>query len=400
MIRLALALAVLLLLPAGARAQELKIYSSLPLQGSASEQAEGVVLGERLALEQAGGRAGSFPIRLVSLDDSTKQAGTWTPAAVFANARRAAQDDAAIGYIGEFNSGATAISLPILNEALIPQVSPSNTAVGLTRDGAGADKGEPDKYYPTGMRSFARVAPADHLQAAALARLAKVRGARRVFLVDDGEVYGAGLARGVRAALRARGIKVAGRARLGRRGRNATSLARRIRRSSADAMLYGGITANGATRLFNAVAKRNRRMKLFGGDGVAERSFGRRLSRRARANTRLTVVTLEPEAYPPAAQPVLQALRERNGGEEPDPYALYGYEAMSVLLDAIRRAGDRGNSKEAVVAQLLATRDRDSVLGRYSFDANGDTTLTTYGAYRPARGGSLRFDSVIDSATP
>ncbi|HEX2104353.1 MAG TPA: ABC transporter substrate-binding protein, partial [Solirubrobacteraceae bacterium] len=127
----------------------LTIYSSLPLQGDSRPQSESVVNGEKLALEEAGGKVGNFKITYRSLDDATAAAGKWEAGQTSANARKAAQDQSTIVYLGEFNSGATAISLPILNEAGILQISPSNTAVGLTRGGAGADKGEPDKYYPS-----------------------------------------------------------------------------------------------------------------------------------------------------------------------------------------------------------------------------------------------------------
>src|SRR5687767_4542744 len=135
------------------------VYSSLPLQGAPRAQSEKMVNGIELALEQAGGKAGSTTVKYVSLDDATPQAGSWTPEATSANARKAAQDDSSIAYIGEFNSGATAISLPILSEAGIAQVSPANSAVGLTTDGPGAQPGEPDKYYPTGNRTFSRIVP-------------------------------------------------------------------------------------------------------------------------------------------------------------------------------------------------------------------------------------------------
>ena len=128
-----------------------------------------MVEGIKLALEQAGGKAGDTTVKYTSLDDSTAQAGTWTPEATSANARKVAQDDSAVAYIGEFNSGASAISIPILNEVPIAQISPANTAVGLTSDEPGADKGEPDKYYPTGTRHYLRIVPKDTIQGAALA---------------------------------------------------------------------------------------------------------------------------------------------------------------------------------------------------------------------------------------
>src|SRR3954447_18161744 len=144
----------------------LTIYSSLPLQGDSRPQSTDVVYGEKLALEEAGGKVGKFKITYKSLDDSTAAAGKWEPGQTSADARKAAQDQSTIVYLGEFNSGASAISLPITNEAGILQISPSNTYVGLTR-AEGADKGEPDKYYPSGKRTFGRVVPADHIQAAA-----------------------------------------------------------------------------------------------------------------------------------------------------------------------------------------------------------------------------------------
>src|SRR5918999_2748657 len=93
-------------------AQKLTIYSSLPLQGAARAQALATVNGAKLALKQAGGKAGDFPIDYISLDDSTAQAGGWEPGQTSANARKAISDDSTIAYIGEFNSGATAVSLP------------------------------------------------------------------------------------------------------------------------------------------------------------------------------------------------------------------------------------------------------------------------------------------------
>jgi branched-chain amino acid transport system substrate-binding protein len=116
----------------GGGGETVNVYSSLPLQGASRPQTTAMVEGIRLALQQNNGKAGDLTVKYTSLDDSTAQAGTWTPEATAANARRVAQDDAAIAYIGEFNSGASAISIPLLNEVPIAQISPANTAVGLT----------------------------------------------------------------------------------------------------------------------------------------------------------------------------------------------------------------------------------------------------------------------------
>ena len=146
----------------GGEAKTVKIYSSLPLQGASRPQTTALVNGIKLALEQAGNKAGDITVQYESLDDSTAQAGSWTPEATTSNARKAAQDDATAVYIGEFNSGASAVSIPILNEAGVPQISPANTAVGLTSDEPGANPGEPDKYYPTGQRTLHAHRPQGH----------------------------------------------------------------------------------------------------------------------------------------------------------------------------------------------------------------------------------------------
>jgi branched-chain amino acid transport system substrate-binding protein len=189
----------------GGSAAKVTVYSSLPLQGAQRPQTTDMVKGIELALEQVGGKAGDIAVEYRSLDDSTAQAGSWTPEAVSANARKAAQDDATAVYIGEFNSGGSAVSIPILNEAGVPQISPANTAVGLTTDEPGAEPGEPDKYYPTGERTYARIVPKDTIQGAALATLMKEEGCAKVQLLNDKEVYGAGRRGTSRTPRRSRG---------------------------------------------------------------------------------------------------------------------------------------------------------------------------------------------------
>ena len=188
----------------------LTVYSSLPLQGASRPQSEDVIKGIQLALKQKGNKCGDFAIKYESLDDATAAAGKWEPGATAANARKVAQDDSAIAYIGEFNSGASAISIPINNEAGILQVSPSNTALGLTKGGAGAEPGEPDKYYPAGERNYGRVVPIDTIQGAAQAQYMKDEGVTNVYILDDAEVYGKGVAKNTQSAAEALGLKIAG----------------------------------------------------------------------------------------------------------------------------------------------------------------------------------------------
>ena len=381
--------AIVLAAPAAAPAQQPVVYSSLPLQGLSAKQTRAIVRGIDLANERAGN-----PVRHISRDDSTAEAGTWTPEAVSINARRAAQDQRTIAYIGEFNSLASAISLPILNEAGILQVSPSNTMIGLTQGGLGTDVGEPEKYYPTGNRTYGRVVPNDTVQARAAATLIRDLGVKRLYVVHDNEVYGRGIARLTAREARRRGVRVVRTRYIGNWRRtpptNVPAIARETRRLRADGLFYGGIAATGGVDLWRAVG-RNRRVKwLVGADGIAELAFGESIPRRVRRRSRVMIQTLAPEAYPASGQEMLAALGN------PDPYALYGYEAMSVVLDAVARGG---GTREGTVRAFFETRDRDSVLGRYSILPSGDTSLMQYGVYRMGRR-TFAFDRAVDAAAP
>jgi branched-chain amino acid transport system substrate-binding protein len=383
----------------GGGGRTLNIYSSLPLQGASRPQTTAMVQGIELALEQAGNKAGEFTIRYTSLDGSTAQAGTWTPEATGANARRVAQDENAAVYLGEFNSGASAISIPILNEAQVPQISPANTAVGLTSDEPGADAGEPDKYYPSGQRHYVRIVPKDTIQGAALATLMKEDGCTKVFMTNDKEVYGAGLAKNIETSADAQGLEVVANEAIDRNAPNYRSLAEGARGQDPDCFVYSGITANNAVQLYKDFAAALPDAQLYGPDGVAEAGFidpkEGGIPADVASKVKVTVATLSPDEYPPEGQEFFTQFEEKYGEPNPDPYSIYGYEAMRLALDAIERGS--GN-KEDIVAALFDTKDRQSVLGTYSIDENGDTTLTDYGIYS-IKGGELTFDETIKAQT-
>ena len=380
----------------------LQIYSSLPLQGSSRPQNLAVINGAKLALKQRKNKVGKFTIKYTSLDDATAQAGKWDAGATSANARKAAQDKKTIAYMGEFNSGATAISLPILNEAGIPQVSPANTAVGLTKKEPGADKGEPNKYYPSDKRTYARTPPRDTIQGAALATVMKSDGCKNLYILNDKEVYGLGVANNIENSSKELGIKIAANEGIDPKAANYRSVASKIKAAGADCFVFGGITQNNAVQLYKDVAAATD-ARLYGPDGVAEGTFFNPkeggIPADVAARTTITVATLSKEEYEKRNIPArrfFDAYQKAYGEADPDPYAIFGYETMSVILDAIKRAGPKGNNRDEVLKQIFATTRPDSVLGNYSIDKDGDTTLTDYGVYK-VKGGKLAFSRTVEA---
>jgi branched-chain amino acid transport system substrate-binding protein len=177
---------------------------------------------------------------------------------------------------------------------------------------------------------------------------------------------------------------------------NYRSLAAKAEGAGADCFIYSGITANNAVQLYKDFEAAMPDAKLYGPDGVAEAGFADPkeggIPANVAAKVKLTVATLAPDDYPPEGQEFFAAFREKYDEPNPNPYAIYGYEAMRLALDAIKRSGS--GERADILAALFDTKDRESVLGTYSIDENGDTTLTDYGLYSVADG-ELEFDQTI-----
>ena len=379
------------------------VYSSLPLQGASKDQTNAMVDGIKLALKQAGNKAGGVTIKYESLDDSTAQAGNWDPNQVASNARKVAQDKKAVAYIGEFNSGASALSIPILNQVGIAQVSPANTYVGLTTDEPGSEKGEPAKYQPTGKKTYARIVPRDTIQAAALVTQAKNDGCTKIGMANDKDTYGLGLARLIEIKAEEQQVEVVANEGIQKDAANFRGVADKIKAAGAECFIFAGVTANGAIQMYKDAAQAlGSGKKLYGGDGVCESGFTNPEKKGIPASVgkdfACTVATLDLTSYP-GGQDFISAFEKEYGDDNPDPYAIYGFEAMQLVMDTIEAAGEAGTTREGVLAQLFKTKDRDSVLGTYSIDENGDTTLTDYGLYKVGDDGDPAFDSAIKAAS-
>jgi branched-chain amino acid transport system substrate-binding protein len=360
----------------------LTIYSSLPLQGPDRARARDMVNAIKLALQEAGGKIGPFNLTYVPMDAATPEAGTWTADKVLDNARKAVRDLNAIAYIGERDSAATALSLPLTNEGHILQVSPSSTYDGLTR--SSRRQGEPDRFYPSGERTFARVVPADHVQASALVNYMKASGVRSLALLADREIYGGGIADEVEKAAERQRIEVFDRGRIDASTGELAGAARKVAETGADAFLFAGTTDSGAARIFSAVADAAPSMLLFGPAAVADHAFLDGLPAAVHRRMRVTTPALPARLLPPSARRFRDRYRT-TFGRQPAPEALQAYEAASAVLHAIGSAGTRGNNRQAVTDAFLAIRNRDSVLGRYSIDRFGDTSLATYAGNRVRR---------------
>ncbi len=374
------------------------IYSSLPLQGASTAQTAPLVNGIKLALSQAGGKAGQFTVKYQSLDDSTAAAGKWDPSQCAADARKAASDPKAVYYIGEFNSGCSEVSIPIVNQAGLPQVSPANTYVGLTTNLPGSAPGEPQKYYPTGKRTYLRIVPIDSIQGAADLIAMKQAGCTKVAVANDKEAYGQGLATLLELEKGFYGVDVVSNTGIDPTAPNFRSFASTVKSQGADCFMFSGIVSNGAVQITKDVHAALPKAKIFGPDGVCTSTWTNAKMGGMPASidplVYCTVATLNLPSYP-GGKDFLAAYKAKYNVADPDPYAIYGYESMKLGLDTIAKLGAQGNSKSAVLQALFATTSRQSVLGTYGFNKNGDTTLKSYGLYKVGPDGNPLFYKTV-----
>lgn len=375
----------------GGAAKTVKLYSSLPLTGPSRAQTLTVVNGIKMALDENGGKdgtnakVGNITVEFESLDDATAAKQSWDAAQEAENARKAAEDSKTVGYIGTFNSGAARISIPILNNASIVMISPANTATDLTMD-----KAQEKTYYPTGKRTYFRVIPNDSIQGLVGANWMAALNAKKVFIVDDTELYGKGLADVFQSNAAKAGLTVVGREGAPKAD-NYNALATKIKSSGAEGVYYGGIVdANPAVLVKNLKAA-GFTGPIMGADGIGCDEMIKQMGS-AGEGVYSTFGGVSVDKYTGNQAEWLTKYKAKYGGD-PQPYAIYGYESAQVLLKAIAdNGGDRAKMAESV--KKIGT-NYEGVLGKWSFNADGDTSNTAHTGV-VVQGGKWVFSKVLN----
>jgi branched-chain amino acid transport system substrate-binding protein len=351
------------------------LVSDFPLQGSSRTQTTQIVGAIRFLLDKQDWKAGDHNIAFQSCDDATAQAAKWDSGKCSQNANAYAGNEKVIGVIGTFNSGCAAIEIPVLNQAPnggIPMMSPANTFVCLTEGGPGCEDTEPDKYYPTGNRNYARVVPHDAYQGAAMAEFAQSQKIKSIYILNDKEAYGLGVATNFRNAAEHLGIKVAGFEAWDPKASSYEGLFRKIGGSGADAVFLGGlIDENGAKVIKDKVAvlgPNDGKVKLLAPDGFTTQQTIDEAGTAA-AGMYMSVAGVPIDEFKGAGAEFAAEFKPTLGGREIDPYAIYGAQAARVMLDAIA-ASD--GSRASVIEQMFNASVKDGLLGSFDINENGD----------------------------
>jgi branched-chain amino acid transport system substrate-binding protein len=372
----------------------LLIASDLPLQGSGRTQTAQMTRALKFIFTQHGWKAGKYTIAYQSCDDSTAQAGKWDSGKASANANAYAQNSSVVGVIGTFNSGAAEIEIPILNRAPngpIAMVSPANTYVGLTHGGPGTAAGEPGKYYPTGKRNYARVVAADDYQGAADAILAKSLGVKKVYILNDKEAYGLGVATNFKNAAKKLGLSVAGFTAWDGKATSYEALAVKIKSSGAQGVFVGGLVCENGGKLLKDIASGAPGVKIMLPDGFTPISAVVQQGGAAAEGATVSVAGLPNTALKGAGAKFVKDFTKADK-REPDPYSVYAAQAGEAIVAAI--AASNGTRSD-VTKKLFQLNLKNSILGAMRFNANGDVTANPVTIYKIKGGKSTTLRVIV-----
>ncbi len=380
--------------PSAAQPQlTLKIASSMPMSGNALGETQTIANAIQQAIDERNSLVceGRVQIEYDVYDDNTLAVESWDPDQVIKNAETIVADPDVVALIGHYNSGATATSLAIYNEANLAVVSPANTYPGLTKPGKG-EADEPAKFYPTGRNNYARVVPADDLQGAVAARWAQSLGAETAYVLDDGDTYGRGIASVFESSAKLLGLEILGREMVDRQASDYETLMLKIKDLEPDLIYFGGQAEHGAGLLARDLKKVGAtHTKFMGADAIVVQLFLEQGILGAEG-AYATFGGLPPSEYTGTAKIWYDSYRELFKSE-PQPYAIYGYEAASVVLDAIDQVCE--NNRDKIREAILATKNyEDGALDPWSFDENGDTSLTLFSGFQVQNGEWIFVESL------
>jgi branched-chain amino acid transport system substrate-binding protein len=356
----------------GSGSPDFIVASDLPLQGAQRAQTIEISRAEIWALGEAGWKAGSYNIGFQSCDDSTAQAGGYDLAKCATNGHLYANNRSVIAVLGTFNSACAKVIVPIANRSgPLLMVSPANTNPGITKKW---DAGEPQKYYPTGVRNYARVVATDDIQGPADALWTQHLGFKKVFVLNDKTTYGFGVAKTYAYAAKKLGITVVGFQGWDVKASSYEALATRIKASGAQAIFLGGVADSNGPKLLQDLKAVAPDVQLQAPDGFSDPN-----ANGAPGNGMYVSVAGEPpNALKGAGAQFVKAFGKQIGAT-PNPYAAYGAQAMDVALTAIAKGGGQRAATTKVVFGLTVT---NGILGTFTLNSSGDTNLQPITIYR------------------
>jgi branched-chain amino acid transport system substrate-binding protein len=355
----------------GGGGKTLVISTDLPLQGAAADANVSTNNMIKLYLEQQGNKAGDYTIELKEYDNATAAKGSWDDATCAKNAQDHVVNANEVAVMGTYNSGCAKIIVPVLNQdpsGPMLMVSHANTNPGLTKTW---DPGEPEIFYPTGTRNYARVVTTDDFQGQAAAQFAaKELGVKKCFVINDNQTYGQGVAKAFVDEAKNQGIEILGEEAWDAKQPNYSAFFEQIKSTNPDCLYVGGIYDNNGGQLFKdkaTILGDNDAVKTLVPDGFT--GYPDFQKQPESEGAYLTFAGLDQSsllAQGGAGADLVKAYKEKYGEDPVGSYPLYGVAAMQVILEAIAQSdGTRADITSKVFSGGGITIPADkSVIGK------------------------------------
>jgi len=367
--------------PVLAAGETVKIGVDLPMSGGDASNGIPTNNGVVLAIDEANAKGGPVKFQIYTLDDAVQ--GTHDPAQGAQNLKTFIADAAVLGIVGPFNSNVAQAEIPLSNDAGLVQISPSNTNDGLT---IGENAKKLRASHPD-VNSYFRVCTRDQNQGRAGAQLAKTLGFKKVYIVDDNETYGKGLADVFETAFKTGGGSVLGHDHLTKNQQDFKALLTRIKATNPDAIYFGGVTVSGGGLLRRQMSDTGMAsVPYIGGDGISDEEFIKVAG--TMANGAYYTVAA-PETSKLASAKSFIAAYKAKFKTDPGPYSANAYAAALVIVDAVKRvakASGKTPTRAEVLKEVQATKGLATPIGTVGFDKNGDTTNGVLSFYKIVNG--------------
>ncbi len=338
-----------------------------------------------------------YTIEFVPKDD-VGPSGSHDPSVGAQNVRALIGDALVAGIIGPFNSSVAKAEMPITNRAPIVQISPANTNTCLTQRGANVDCTGANDFVPTlrptGKVTYFRVAGTDSHQGPAGADyLFKTLHYKSVYVIDDAETYGIGIADSFSNEWKALGGTYLGRSSEPSTTTSYVSLLTQIASKHPEVIYFAGVDSTGGIlvrqqmRQVPALAN----LPFAGGDGIVTPDFASTigLSGGPVYGTIAVKDTVQNPATASFKAKYLAIYSTIN------VYSAAAYDCANILIQAIKTAlangahtpkdsGDAADAKNFRQAVINAVQgiSYDGVTGHQSFDQNGDTNNKVFTIYK------------------
>jgi branched-chain amino acid transport system substrate-binding protein len=366
-----------------AAAKLIKIYTSWPMQGAMIPEGTAMLNAAKQAFEEVNYTAAGYKLEMVFLDDASPTTGSWDGTVESGNAQKCIADENCLIYFGTYNSGAAKISMPLTNKAGLAQITPANSYPGLTKKGFAP--GEPDIYRPTGKVNYFRTYGADDLQGASGAAWAKCLGYKKVYILDDRQLYGKGIADVFDKKAQELGIQVLGHDGVESVNIDFRALLTKVKAAGADLIYFGGLMDSGGPQILqqmDALGFFKAGVKMMSDDAMYSDAVPKAVSPELiNGNLMVTFASPALDQLPTDVGKNFYKNYKAKYNTDPIGWSLYSYNAVLVMLDSIKRAAPKLDAaktvderRAAILEAMRVTKDLPGVSGPITLDENGDPT--------------------------